>query len=45
MLVDSLALPLAHRHDKDQKLVVTHLVDEMLPGGPQLALGAVGGST
>lgn len=32
MLVDNIALPLAHRHDKDEELMVTHLVDQTVPG-------------
>jgi hypothetical protein len=34
MLVDNIALPLAHRHDKHEELMVTHLVDQTVPGGP-----------
>jgi hypothetical protein len=44
-VVDSIALPLAHRHDKDEELMVTHLADQTVPGGPQLDLVAVAGST
>jgi hypothetical protein len=38
MLVDNIALPLAHRHDEDEELMVTHLVNQTVPGGPQLVL-------
>jgi hypothetical protein len=34
MLVDNIALPLAHRYDKDEELMVTHLVDQTVLGGP-----------
>ena len=34
MLVDSIELPLAYRHNQHQQLMVTHLVDEAVPGGP-----------
>jgi hypothetical protein len=32
--VESIALPLAHRHEKDEELMVTHLAEEAVPGGP-----------
>ena len=43
--VASIALPLAHRHDQHQQLTIPHLVNEAEPGGPQLDLVAVEGST
>jgi hypothetical protein len=32
--VDNIALPLAHRHEKDEERMVTHLGEEAVPGGP-----------
>jgi hypothetical protein len=32
--VDNIAVPLAHRHDKHEELMVTHRVDQTVPGGP-----------
>ena len=44
MLVDNIALPLAHRHDKHQHLVIPHFVDQTETSGAELDLVAIGGA-
>jgi hypothetical protein len=42
--VDSIALPLAHRHDQHQQLAIPHVVDQTETSGEEFDLGVMTGS-
>ena len=44
LVISSIAVPLAHRQDKHQHLLIPHLIDQTESGGTELDLVAVGGS-
>jgi len=44
LAIDSMAIPVAHCHDKDQNVMMSHIVDEAEPGCSQLYVVVVGGS-
>jgi len=44
LAIDSIALPLAHRHNQHQQLVFTHLVDEAKSSSVKFDFAAMTGS-
>jgi hypothetical protein len=42
LVIDSIAVPLAHRHDKHHHLLIPHLVDQPEASSAKLDLVAVG---